>query len=34
MSDGPERSQHTEQVLRAVGYSWPELERLRDCEAI
>ena len=31
---GPELGQHTEELLLEVGYSWPEIEALRDAGAI
>jgi crotonobetainyl-CoA:carnitine CoA-transferase CaiB-like acyl-CoA transferase len=31
---GPELGQHTEEILLEIGYSWPEIEELRDCGAL
>jgi formyl-CoA transferase len=31
---GPELGQHTEEVLLEAGYSWEEIERLKDAGAI
>ncbi len=31
---GPELGQHTEEILIEIGYSWPEIEELRDCGAL
>ncbi len=31
---GPELGQHTEEILIEIGYSWPEIEELRNCGAL
>jgi crotonobetainyl-CoA:carnitine CoA-transferase CaiB-like acyl-CoA transferase len=31
---GPELGQHTEEILLQHGYTWEDIERLKDCGAI